>query len=232
MESGANGWTQTGLGAWVQSSIAGNTSWQWSIAPDRNVQGSIVTSDVLISPSINLSGVNGVGGVFLSFAHRDDRLLGASLVSVEVLTATNSGTRPGPIEPLAGYPVAGGWSSGSTNPTFVNDVFDLSPWGGATSVTIGIRIDGESLDDDEVRWFFDDVKVVGAVDDAVVPGAWACSASFFGTGDGCDCGCGALDPDCRSASVNACDYCDNQGSCNDGGGCPGTIVADVNSICQ
>ena len=232
MESGANGWTQTGLGAWAQSSIAGNTSWQWSIAPDRNVQGSTVTSDVLMSPSINLASVNPAGGVFLSCAHRDDRLLGASLVSVEVLTATNSSTRPGPIESLAGYPVAGGWVSGSTNPTFVRDVFDLSPWAGATSVTIGVRVDGESLDDDEVRWFFDDVKVVGAVDDAVVPAAWACSASFFGTGDGCDCGCGALDPDCRSASVNACDYCDNQGSCNDGGGCPGTIVVDVNSICQ
>ena len=147
------------------------------------------------------------------------------------LTATNSATPPGPIEPIAGYPVDGGWGSGSVNTTFVKDVFDLSPWAGATSVTLGIRVDGQSLDASEVRWFFDDVKVVGKVGATVVPGTWTCSASFFGTGDGCDCGCGALDPDCRNALVGACDYCDNQGSCNDGGGCPGSIQAATNALC-
>jgi cysteine-rich repeat protein len=232
MGNGTNGWTQTGLNLWAQGSVAGNTSWQWSLGQDGDPSIAIVTEDVLISPAVNLGNVDAAGGVFLSCAHRDDRLLGETLVSVEVLNATNSPTPPGPLEPIAGYPVDGGWGSGSVNTTFVKDVFDLSPWAGATSVTLGIRVDGQSVDAGEVRWFFDDVKVVGQVGATIVPGTWTCSSSFFGTGDGCDCGCGALDPDCRSALVGACDYCDNQGSCNDGGGCPGRIAPDVNSLCQ
>jgi hypothetical protein len=46
---------------------------------------------------------------------------------------------------------------------------------------------------------------------------WTCDASHYGTGDGCDCGCGITDPDCKGAgctttgctdsSNNKCDYC-------------------------
>jgi hypothetical protein len=35
---------------------------------------------------------------------------------------------------------------------------------------------------------------------------WACSTCHYGTNDGCDCGCGAVDPDCASAEVLSCDY--------------------------
>lgn len=37
---------------------------------------------------------------------------------------------------------------------------------------------------------------------------WICESAYYGSGDGCDCGCGAIDPDCSSASLSACDYCD------------------------
>jgi hypothetical protein len=48
-----------------------------------------------------------------------------------------------------------------------------------------------------------------------VPSTWKCPAYAYGGGatDGCDCGCGAVDPDCASNLVGACDYCDDQNSC-------------------
>jgi hypothetical protein len=39
------------------------------------------------------------------------------------------------------------------------------------------------------------------------PTGWTCPAEFFGSDDGCDCGCGELDPDCpQSATVDSCGY--------------------------
>lgn len=32
-----------------------------------------------------------------------------------------------------------------------------------------------------------------------VPAGWLCSASYYGTADGCDCNCGLVDPDCSLA---------------------------------
>ncbi|MFC1641137.1 hypothetical protein ACFL5O_00400 [Myxococcota bacterium] len=44
--------------------------------------------------------------------------------------------------------------------------------------------------------------------------AWTCHVDFYGTGDGCDCGCGLADPDCQGVGcpeagcyVPACEYC-------------------------
>lgn len=39
-----------------------------------------------------------------------------------------------------------------------------------------------------------------------IPTPWVCSLVFFGSGDGCDCGCGAVDPDCADGSVWTCDF--------------------------
>lgn len=39
-----------------------------------------------------------------------------------------------------------------------------------------------------------------------LPKAWVCSVVFFGGGDGCDCGCGARDPDCADDSLWSCDF--------------------------
>lgn len=46
-------------------------------------------------------------------------------------------------------------------------------------------------------------------------GGWICPGEFYGTGDGCDCGCGADDPDCGGATPctapgctdSGCDFC-------------------------
>jgi hypothetical protein len=49
--------------------------------------------------------------------------------------------------------------------------------------------------------------------DPDVPDGWRCSASFYGSQDGCDCGCGVLDPDCATPTVASCQYCNYDGSC-------------------
>lgn len=41
---------------------------------------------------------------------------------------------------------------------------------------------------------------------AAESGVWSCDPSWQGAGDGCDCGCGAVDPDCTGTSLGACDY--------------------------
>jgi hypothetical protein len=47
-----------------------------------------------------------------------------------------------------------------------------------------------------------------------VPAEWTCSARYYGSADGCDCGCGAADPDCQgfgctvaSCSAPSCRFC-------------------------
>ena len=42
------------------------------------------------------------------------------------------------------------------------------------------------------------------VDGGPAPAEWVCDSTWFGTGDGCDCGCGVLDSDCESDSISAC----------------------------
>jgi hypothetical protein len=49
---------------------------------------------------------------------------------------------------------------------------------------------------------------------ACVPPTWTCGIDFFGAMDGCDCGCGAVDPDCSDATLASCDFCSDGGSCN------------------
>ena len=51
-----------------------------------------------------------------------------------------------------------------------------------------------------------------------VPDAWTCLGSYYGSADGCDCGCGAYDPDCDDPSANlyGCGYgesCSSDGTC-------------------
>jgi len=58
------------------------------------------------------------------------------------------------------------------------------------------------------------------------PAAWHCNAAYWDAGDGCDCNCGALDPDCGQAgqALEGCTglaspTCDSQGLCTGGGSC-------------
>jgi hypothetical protein len=68
-----------------------------------------------------------------------------------------------------------------------------------------------------------------------VDGTHQCDPDDYGTGNGCDCGCGASDPDCGGAGCTtpgctdaACDVC------NDGGGsyvaCPGWTCVDAAAL--
>jgi Lysyl oxidase len=63
------------------------------------------------------------------------------------------------------------------------------------------------------------------------PPEWSCDPNFYDTDDGCDCGCGAFDPDCPNPTSQVCQYCDNQGSCSENLGC-GAINPNDNSTCQ
>ena len=68
----------------------------------------------------------------------------------------------------------------------------------------------------------------------VVPSTWKCSSTYYGAGDGCDCGCGAVDPDCADAKATSCKYCAESGSCYTStsiSDCPGKINPTNNGIC-
>lgn len=64
-----------------------------------------------------------------------------------------------------------------------------------------------------------------------VPKTWTCNPGYYASIDGCDCGCGDFDPDCSNPTVDACEYCDNDGSCAEVGGC-GAINPNDNSTCE
>lgn len=50
---------------------------------------------------------------------------------------------------------------------------------------------------------------------AIVPSTWSCNPLFYGSKDGCDCSCGAWDPDCDTPSqkVFNCDTTNDQVRC-------------------
>lgn len=60
-----------------------------------------------------------------------------------------------------------------------------------------------------------------------VPDEWTCDNSYYGAGDGCDCGCGVVDPDCADATAASCDYCIGGCSVN---GCD-DIDPNDNAVC-
>ena len=62
------------------------------------------------------------------------------------------------------------------------------------------------------------------------PAEWVCEDDYWDAGDGCDCGCGAIDPDCDDARAASCDFCGNYLSCGTGS-CPANIHPTNNAIC-
>jgi hypothetical protein len=63
------------------------------------------------------------------------------------------------------------------------------------------------------------------------PYGWQCAARLYNDGVQCDCGCGALDPDCAGRGEDACDKCDDDGSCS-AQACPGLIDPENNLACK
>lgn len=66
---------------------------------------------------------------------------------------------------------------------------------------------------------------------APLPPEWTCGQASWDTDDGCDCGCGAVDPDCPNPTAEACDSCTLPGSCAEGQGCE-AIMSGNNAICS
>lgn len=65
------------------------------------------------------------------------------------------------------------------------------------------------------------------------PPDWTCPSLYYADGDACDCGCGALDPDCNGdATLSACDICNTKGSCSTAG-CHDNppLNPDNNAVC-
>lgn len=45
------------------------------------------------------------------------------------------------------------------------------------------------------------------------PPEWICDWFYYGDGSSCDCGCGAIDPDCRGSTPSSCNSCWGCGEC-------------------
>jgi hypothetical protein len=123
---------------------------------------------------------------------------------------------------------------------------------GVTGPTVTTTADDDSTttgnDDGPVTTASDDGPVTTASDDGPVttasdddgssdggsssgePPMWTCDPLYYGTNDGCDCGCGIFDPDCPDSTVDSCEYCGNPGSCSDDS-CPSNIDPDDNATC-
>ena len=59
------------------------------------------------------------------------------------------------------------------------------------------------------------------------PDDWICGDYAYGDGLNCDCGCGAIDVDCRTDSIDDCDSCNACGSYR----CPGRVDPDDTASC-
>lgn len=63
------------------------------------------------------------------------------------------------------------------------------------------------------------------------PEGWTCEPSYFDADDGCDCGCGVVDPDCADMTSASCEYCENIGSCVAWNGDCSMVDAANNAAC-
>ena len=60
---------------------------------------------------------------------------------------------------------------------------------------------------------------------------WTCDPSYYAANDGCDCGCGVKDPDCNGGEVDACEFCNEAGSCAEGEDNCASIDPKDTSVC-
>jgi hypothetical protein len=67
-------------------------------------------------------------------------------------------------------------------------------------------LDCDQVEDSEQQCSVEEQSVEDCWSNA--PTDWTCSPDFYGTCDGCDCGCGKLDLDCEGPGVEHCEFCD------------------------
>ena len=111
------------------------------------------------------------------------------------------------------------------------------PQNGSVSFTLtGVRLIEVTVNpDDAVSTPVEDGDCIDIADGTygtpVIEG-WTCNQLFFGDGD-CDCGCGVTDSDCADMTVESCEFCNDEGSCDiTGAACPGIIDPDNNAVCD
>lgn len=79
----------------------------------------------------------------------------------------------------------------------------------------------------EFRYFLNEMRKLTGSDifdtEESVPYEWTCDHSYYSTGDGCDCACGAWDPDCEDASLQTYNCPNPSDVCAKAGG--GTCLA-------
>eukprot|EP00492_Amphilonche_elongata_P003380 TRINITY_DN36_c0_g1_i3.p1 TRINITY_DN36_c0_g1~~TRINITY_DN36_c0_g1_i3.p1 ORF type:complete len:520 (+),score=118.50 TRINITY_DN36_c0_g1_i3:41-1561(+) len=51
-------------------------------------------------------------------------------------------------------------------------------------------------------------------EETTIPDGWICLAAYYGTGDGCDCACGVIDPDCESSYTDIWNCPDEHHTCD------------------
>jgi cysteine-rich repeat protein len=61
---------------------------------------------------------------------------------------------------------------------------------------------------------------------------WTCDPSLFHGSDGCECGCGQVDPDCENTLSASCDFCGGIGSCNPNDLACQQVNPTNNAICK
>ncbi len=72
--------------------------------------------------------------------------------------------------------------------------------------------------------------VAGVCEPLPVPAAWNCAKTVFADGQTCDCGCGAVDPDCLDAAKPVVG-CKTAGACQPSGACPVCTPSCVGKVC-
>jgi hypothetical protein len=136
-------------------------------------------------------------------------------------TAGNGGGGTGGTGGVGGGPVCG---NNVAEPPEVCDGTDLGFATGATCADVGFT--GGTL---ACNASCDNLDLTGCTGG---PAGWTCPPDFYGTADGCDCGCGVIDPDCADGTVASCEFCGEVGSCSPlDSGCPGDIDPTQNWLC-
>ncbi len=112
------------------------------------------------------------------------------------------------------------------------DITDVPP--GDYQLEIEINFDQLIVESDYTNNI---ISVAVTIDESdppppMVPDEWGCDPSYYDTDDGCDCGCGALDPDCPNPTVDACEYCGYPGTCNEGDDDCSEIQMNNNALCE
>ena len=170
----------------------------------------------------SLAGACNTYGADLLESDGTDATSGPTSSSSAAAGAGGMGGAGGKLEPTTSVSTTTS-STATSSSTGSNCVPPEVDCGDGTCVPVGALCDG--VDDCASGYDEDPAFCTGP------PPTWMCNDAFYDAGDGCDCGCGATDPDCASNNVSACQYCNNMGSCSSAS-CPGTINPTDNKTCS